>query len=159
MIAALPTSREHTMQRVIANTLTELRSEWASWRTLWSFLVHLNDLDFYKGLDEQREICSAPWASWCGGVSAKRSWPIARVGERFLSFSQRSVEGSGNDSRGTTDTPKAYTVNIFLTSVVLAPPPPAGVRWSNVRELNRTRRKVCDGMRIRGRGLDAVIRA
>lgn len=50
------------MHRAIANTLSELRSEWASWRSLWSFLAHLNDLDFYKGLDEQREICIAPCA-------------------------------------------------------------------------------------------------
>jgi len=53
---------EQEIDRAIANTLSALRSEWASWISLLSFLAHLNDLDFYKGLDEQREICIAPWA-------------------------------------------------------------------------------------------------
>ena len=44
------------MHRAIANTLSELRSEWASWISLWSFLAYLNDLDFCKGLDEKRKI-------------------------------------------------------------------------------------------------------
>jgi hypothetical protein len=44
------------MHRAIANTLSELRIEWTSWISLWSFPAHLNDLDFYKGPDEQHEI-------------------------------------------------------------------------------------------------------
>jgi Ca2+-binding RTX toxin-like protein len=48
------------MHKTIANTLSELRTESASWSSMWSFLAHLNDLDFYKGLDEQREMCIAP---------------------------------------------------------------------------------------------------
>ena len=89
---------EIDMHRAIANTLSELRSEWASWSSLWSFLAHLNDLDFYKGLDEQREICIAPSASRREGVPGKRSWPIECVGERFVNCSQKSAAESGNGS-------------------------------------------------------------
>lgn len=85
------------MNRTTANTLSELRSERASWMSLWSFLAHLNDLDFYKGLDEQREICSTPSPAQHGGTSGKQSPPIECVGERFVNFSQKPVEQSGND--------------------------------------------------------------
>jgi hypothetical protein len=92
------------MNRTTANTVSELRSQWASRISLWSFLAHLDDLDFYKGLDEQREICIAPSASRREGVHGKRSWPIECVGERLVNFSQESVEQSDNDSRGITYT-------------------------------------------------------
>lgn len=45
--------------RAIANACSKLRNECAAWRSLWSFLTNLNDLDFYRGLDEQRDICIA----------------------------------------------------------------------------------------------------
>ena len=48
------------MHRTIANMLSGVRTEWDSWISLWSFLAHLDDLDFYKGLDEQCEMCIAP---------------------------------------------------------------------------------------------------
>ena len=53
-------------------TLSKLRIAWASWISLWRFLAHLKDLDFYKGLDEQREICIAPSASCRERVHGKR---------------------------------------------------------------------------------------
>jgi hypothetical protein len=59
------------MHKTIANTLSELRTEWASWSAIWSFLVHLNDLDFYKEVDEQREI------------HGKQSWPIECIGVTY----------------------------------------------------------------------------
>ena len=38
---------------------------------MWTFLAHLNDLDFYKGLDEQREICIANTARANGDEGAE----------------------------------------------------------------------------------------
>jgi hypothetical protein len=38
--------RQIDMQRTIADTLSELRTEWASWISLWNFLAHHNDPDF-----------------------------------------------------------------------------------------------------------------
>jgi hypothetical protein len=71
------------MHRTIANTLSELRTEWASWSSIWRFLAHLNDLDFYKEVDEQREMCITPWASCREGVHGKQSWPIECVGVTY----------------------------------------------------------------------------
>ena len=71
------------MHRIIANTLSELRTEWASWRSICSFLAHLNDLDFYKEVDEQREMCIAPWASCREGAHGKQSSPIECVGVTY----------------------------------------------------------------------------
>jgi hypothetical protein len=71
------------MHRTIANTLSGLRAEWASWSPIWSFLAHLNDLDFYKEVDEQREMCIAPWASRREGVHGKQSCPIECVGVTY----------------------------------------------------------------------------
>jgi hypothetical protein len=65
--------QEINMHRTIANKLSELRAEWASWSSIWSFLVHLNDLDFYKEVDEQTEMCIASWASCREGVDGKQS--------------------------------------------------------------------------------------
>jgi hypothetical protein len=75
--------QEINMHRAIANTLSELRTEWASWRSICSFLAHLHDLDFYKEVDEQREMCIAPWASCREGVYGKQSWPIECVGVTY----------------------------------------------------------------------------
>ena len=44
-------------------------SEWGSWGSLWRFLAHLDDLDFYKGLDKQCEICIASSASRRKGMN------------------------------------------------------------------------------------------
>ncbi len=73
------------MHGAIASTLSKLRSEWASWISFWSFLVHLNDLDFYKELDEELEIRIAPSASCHEGVYRKRTWPQS-AGDRFVNF-------------------------------------------------------------------------
>lgn len=71
------------MHRTIANTLSELRIEWASWTSIWSFLAHLKDLDFYKGLDEQREMYIAPRASCREAAHGERSGPIECVGVTY----------------------------------------------------------------------------
>ena len=71
------------MHRIIANTLSELRTEWASWRSICNFLVHLNDMDFYKEVDEQREMRIAPWASCREGLHGKQTWPIECVGVTY----------------------------------------------------------------------------
>jgi hypothetical protein len=78
--------QEIDMNRTTANTLSELRTEWASWNSLWNFLAHLDDLDFYKGLDEQREIRIKSSASRREGVPGTRSLPIECAGERFVTF-------------------------------------------------------------------------
>jgi hypothetical protein len=75
--------QEINMHRTVANMLSELRTEWASWSSIWSFLVHLNDLDFYKGVDEQSEMCIASWASCREGVHGQQSWPIECVGVTY----------------------------------------------------------------------------
>jgi transcriptional regulator GlxA family with amidase domain len=56
--------QETNMNRTTANTLSELRSEWASWMSL--------------------EICIVPSASRREGVPGQRSWPTECVGERFV---------------------------------------------------------------------------
>jgi hypothetical protein len=89
------------MHRTIANTLSELRTEWASSNSLWSFLAHLNDLDFYKGLDEQCEVCIAPRASCREGVHGKRSAPIECVGVTYEMKATELIAGGrqGNHLR------------------------------------------------------------
>jgi hypothetical protein len=66
-----------------SKTNSKLRTEWALWRSICSFLAHLNDLDFYKEVDKQREMCIAPWASCREGVHGKQSWPIECVGVAY----------------------------------------------------------------------------
>jgi hypothetical protein len=56
------------MHRAIANTLSELRIEWTSWISLWSFPAHLNDLDFYKGPDEHMRYMHCAMGSCREGV-------------------------------------------------------------------------------------------
>lgn len=68
------------MNRTTANTISKVRTEWASWSSTGSFLAHLKDLDFYNGLDEQREICIAPSALRREGVPGKRPCPTECVG-------------------------------------------------------------------------------
>ncbi len=40
-------------QSFMARMLTRVHNGLDSWMSVWRFLVHLNDLDFYRGLDGQ----------------------------------------------------------------------------------------------------------
>ncbi len=51
------------IHKTIAKTRSDLRNAWASWACTWNFLVHLQDLNFYKDYDEERGFCDAPWAA------------------------------------------------------------------------------------------------
>ena len=82
------------MHRTVANTLSGVRTEWDSWSCTCSFLAHLNDLEFYKGLDEQCDMCIAPWASAgrgqhqlgavCGDLAAGREHLTDHLGKAII---------------------------------------------------------------------------
>lgn len=86
------------MNGPFASMLSTLRSEWAAWRSMMSFLAHLRDVDFYRGLDEEREI--GPAQSGSSGALGERSRPIAGDRAESTNRSEQSIHTSRVHNRG-----------------------------------------------------------
>ncbi len=69
-------AQQFDMHRTLARLRSDLQSAWASWACTWSFLVHLQDLNFYKDYDEERGICDAPSAAQDRRLSEEHAQPV-----------------------------------------------------------------------------------
>lgn len=70
------------MNNSILNVPSKLSRKWSAWRSIWSFLVNLRDMDFYKGMDNTHERCVQPSCACktlqpaCTGALLRDLWRI-----------------------------------------------------------------------------------
>jgi hypothetical protein len=90
--------KEIEMNKTIAHLLYGLRSEWNSWFILYSFLIHLKDMNFYEWMYEERESCMSKSAPSLGDTPEECSESIERIGRPSGAATRKSGVRVGNDN-------------------------------------------------------------
>lgn len=80
--------------------LSQFKTGLDSWISLWRFLVHLEDLNFYEGLD---------------GCETERTRSICRASGLYAAVEKRS----GQEPSGTARPPVRTVVSAFLGGIAL----------------------------------------
>jgi hypothetical protein len=90
------------MNKTIAHMVSDIRSEWDSWSTLYSFISHLDDHSFCEGLGE-RYADFVPADPDCEDLSRTDSWPITCGDESLADRTPKAVQQVSTDRRNIPD--------------------------------------------------------